>query len=184
MAFEFTPDSLADALAPFMDERPTVTVRGDELIVGDPLSLVVAISAPIPTAFEVRCFQRVDGLPYGAACIAANRMNFSEGGARVRLLPMEDHLVVMVENGVCGPVVVGEEFALAIQSVIDGVHAFGIEARRYLASREVAGRVDELSAMAVAGSPVAEVAEAESAVVTPLRSAEAPAAGPSHYGYL
>lgn len=148
MVFEFTPDSLADALVPYLDERPTVTASGGELVVSDPLPLLVAVEQDsVPTLFDVRCFQRADDLPHGVACIAANRVNFSgSAGARVHLIPMDDHLVVLVANGVCGPVVAGEEFALAIQSVIEGIQAFHFEVRRYLPERALGGRIDELSA--------------------------------------
>jgi hypothetical protein len=134
MAFDLTPDLVADELAPFLGERPTIAPVDGCIVVTAPLPLSVVISrADVPDHFDVRCYQRIDGLSVGIAYLAANEASFdSSSGARARVLPSGDHLVVLIENGVCGPILAGQDFAVAIRTVLDGVEAFQRSVGRFL----------------------------------------------------
>ena len=180
MSFDFSAESLADALTPFLEVRPTITVEGDCLIIGEPLPLrVVVTHGDDPSQFEVRLFQQVSGLPFGVACLAANEVNFTaSAGARVRPVPDADRVLLAFENGVSGPISAGEDFGLAIRSVLDAVTAFHAAVERYFALRSVDDRLDELTRAAMSPSAhqaaVPGVADESVAAPTPLRAVPAP----------
>lgn len=169
MTFALTAESLADALEPHMEERPQTVATPNGVVVADPLSLRVVVQpAPLPGHFDVRCFQQLGDVPIGVVFMAANSVNFgSDSGARARVLQDEDGLTVLIENGVCGPITPGQDFAMAIQSVLGGVHAFGQAAAHYRAM-----------VAAIAGA-AAEDAPAEPAPSTPPPASAEPAPGPA-----
>lgn len=110
MPFTLTAENLADALAPHLDVRPEVAVSGDRLVVGAPLDLKVVVEpASLPHHFDVRCIVVLNGLPLRLALMAANEATLGgSSGARARILSDEDGLNVLVESGVCGPLVPGD----------------------------------------------------------------------------
>lgn len=131
MSFTLTADNLADALAPHLEARPEVTVLGDRLLVGAPLSMKVTVQASqLPLNYDVRCLVGLGGLPLHLALMAANEVSLGSGtSARTRVFPNGDGISLLVEAGISGPIVPGEEFARAIQVVLDGVAAFDRAAR-------------------------------------------------------
>jgi len=162
VTFDLTPDALAGELTPYLGKRPTIVAVERGVVITDPLPLaVVIVPASVPDHFDVQCYQRLEGIAVGIAFLAANDVSFgSSSGVRARVFPSGGHLVALIENGVCGPILPGQDFAVAIRTVLDGIEAFQRSAARFLDIQEAMGRVAELSGSAAPSGTAAPPAPA------------------------